>query len=65
MMYGSPLAASMVIWYASSHSDRLVDLSYFSIPDGLKFTGHWTRFKSWEYALTPPGIGPSSSDHSQ
>jgi hypothetical protein len=43
----------MVSWYTSSHSDMLVDPSYFSIPDGLKFRGQRTLFKSREKALTP------------
>jgi hypothetical protein len=30
-----------------------VDLTYFSIPDGLKFKGQRALFKSWEKALTP------------
>jgi hypothetical protein len=33
-----------------------VDASYFSIPDGLKFRGQHTLYKSWEKALTPPAL---------
>jgi hypothetical protein len=33
-----------------------VDTSFFSIPDGLKFRGQRTLFKSWEKALTPPAL---------
>jgi hypothetical protein len=64
MTYESPLVASMVSWYTSSHSVGLVDPSYFSIPDGLKFTGHRTRFKSQEYTLMPFGMCPRYGDHS-
>jgi hypothetical protein len=65
MAYESPLAASMASWYTSSHSNELVDPSYFSIPDGLNFTHHRARFKSQEYPLTPPRICPTSGDYSQ
>jgi hypothetical protein len=65
MTYESPMVASMASWYISSHTVGLVDPSYFSIPDGLKFTSHRTCFKSWEYALTPLGICPASGDCSR
>jgi hypothetical protein len=35
-----------------------VNPSYFSIPDGLKFTGQRTLFESWKKALTPPTLCP-------
>jgi hypothetical protein len=49
MTYESPPIASMASWYTLSHLVRLVDPSYFSIPNGLKFIGHRTLFKSQEY----------------
>jgi hypothetical protein len=45
--------------YTSSNSAGLVDPSYFLIPDGLKFRGQHTLFKSWENALTPTLLPPS------
>jgi hypothetical protein len=35
-----------------------VDPTYFSIPDGLKFRGQHSLFKSWKKALTPPALRP-------
>jgi hypothetical protein len=58
MTYEFPPLALMVSRYTSSHSARLVDPSYFLIPDGLKFRGQCTLFKSWEKALTPPALHP-------
>jgi hypothetical protein len=58
MTYESPAMVSMVSWYTSSHLAGLVDPSYFSIPDDFKFRGQRTLFKSWEKALTPPGLRP-------
>jgi hypothetical protein len=63
MMYESPPMVLMVSWYTSSHLARLVDPSYFSIPDGYKFRGQRTLFKSWEKALTPLGLRPPSGEH--
>jgi hypothetical protein len=40
----------------------LVDPSYFSIPNVLKFKGQHTLFKSQEKALTPPGLCPLSRE---
>jgi hypothetical protein len=65
MTYESSPVASVASRYTLSHSARLVDPSYFSIPDGLKLTGHRTHFKSREYALTPPGMCPASGDRSR
>jgi hypothetical protein len=48
MMYESPLVASMVNLYTLRHSVGLVDPSYFSILDVLKFRGQLTLFKSQE-----------------
>jgi hypothetical protein len=33
-----------------------VDPSYLLVPDGLKFRGQHTLFKSWEKALSPPAL---------
>jgi hypothetical protein len=46
----------MVSLYTLSRSIGLVDPSYFSIPDVLKFRGQRTVFESREQALTPPGM---------
>jgi hypothetical protein len=45
--------ASMVSCYTLSHSAGLVDVSYLLIPNGLKFRGQLTLFKSREKALAP------------
>jgi hypothetical protein len=37
----------------NSHSAGLVDQSYFSIPDGLKFRGQGMLLELWEKSLTP------------
>jgi hypothetical protein len=58
MTYEPQLVASMGSCYTSSHSARLVDPSYFSIPNDLKFRGQRTLFKLWEKAFTPPGLCP-------
>jgi hypothetical protein len=63
MTYESPPAASMVSRYTLSHSAGLEDPSYFSIPNDMKFMGQRTLFKSWEKALTPPGLHPPLEEH--
>jgi hypothetical protein len=62
IMYVSPPVALMVSWYTLSHSARLVDPSYFSIPDCLKFRGQHTLFKSREKALTPASLHPLTGE---
>jgi hypothetical protein len=61
MTYEPPLAALMVSSYTSSHSTGLVDPSYFLIPDGLKFRGQHTLFKSWGKALVQGAHAPDTS----
>jgi hypothetical protein len=64
MTYKFPPTASMASSYTSSHSAGLVDPSYLSIPDGLKFSGHRTLLRSGENDVGRAGHNKGHDNHS-